>query len=438
MTVTVLLATGCSRERPPHHLIGYEFDAVCRALQVCADGETVPGIDVSKWQGAIDWTAVQESGVVFAFIRVSHGTNILDEYFVANWNQAAAVGILRGAYQYFSPTQDPIEQADLLLDYLETHGAGELPPVIDVEETGGQSAATIADRVGQWLEHVEAALGVRPIIYTGPYFWNTSVQSNAFSGYPLWVANWGVDCPNLPTAWSDWVFWQTSATGRIDGISGDVDTDVFNGDIDALLAFASDPECRGDESPGTCVGDLLRTCSDEGWIVFVDCTENGQVCSMAGGAARCVDPECAQDPDGGAEAGFCLDEERLGQCSGGILEVIDCAALGQICQTDELGGRCAPAQPIEPPDDQGDAPPDTGAPDMGGGDLLPEEPLSPVGQEFGRFVQVGESGLGAEGCQVVGPGRERPAAIWWWLGILLILVRRWSWPENRSIDRSHR
>ena len=72
-------------------------------LQVCADGETVEGIDISKWQGEIDWDAVAASGVKFAFIRVSDGLNYPDGYFSVNWRRAKEVGILRGAYQFFRP-----------------------------------------------------------------------------------------------------------------------------------------------------------------------------------------------------------------------------------------------------------------------------------------------------------------------------------------------
>src|SRR5690349_10481027 len=72
-------------------------------LEVCADGETLPGIDVSKWQGAIDWQAVADSGIVYTIIRVSHGVNTLDEYFDANWEQSRAVGIHAGVYQFFEP-----------------------------------------------------------------------------------------------------------------------------------------------------------------------------------------------------------------------------------------------------------------------------------------------------------------------------------------------
>ena len=184
-----------------------------RALTVCADGETVDGIDVSKFQGDIDWTAVKASGIEYAFIRVSDGINTPDQKYQQNWDGAKAAGVLRGTYQFFRPTQDPIAQADLLLAAMGPLEPGDLPPVIDVEDDDGVDPATIAAKVGLWIDRVEAATGRQPIIYTGKFFWNGFVQSDAFADYPLWIAQYGPVCPDLPTAWSDWLFFQTSASG---------------------------------------------------------------------------------------------------------------------------------------------------------------------------------------------------------------------------------
>ena len=205
---------------------------------VCADGSTTFGIDVSKWQGTINWASVKAAGVKFAIIRVSDGTGYLDGKFAANWAGAKAQGILRGAYQFFRSNQDPTAQANVLLDALATHGAGELPAVIDVETTDGQSAATIASRVGTWLTRVTQQTGKKPIIYTGGYFWESNVQTSAYAGYPLWIAHWTSGCPSIPSVWSDWKFHQYSATGSVSGISGDVDLNKFNGSLAQLQAFA--------------------------------------------------------------------------------------------------------------------------------------------------------------------------------------------------------
>src|SRR5687768_1787101 len=89
-----------------------------RAETVCADGETVDGIDVSYWQGAIDWPAVAADGIEFAFIRASHGLGTVDTRYQENWAGARAAGIMRGTYQYFSPGEDVIAQADLMLEMM--------------------------------------------------------------------------------------------------------------------------------------------------------------------------------------------------------------------------------------------------------------------------------------------------------------------------------
>ncbi len=199
-------------------------------------------------------------GVRYAFIRVSDGTGTMDREFARNWSEARRVGVLRGVYQFFRPGQDPIAQADLLLEQMGTLEPDDLPPVVDVEATDGQSRATIASKLGQWLDRVETATGRTPIIYTGYYFWRDNVGAD-FSSYPLWIANYSATCPDVPDPWTRWVFFQTSSSGRFAGIAGDVDTDLFNGDEGSLLDFigatptCGDGRCSGGETHDTCAGD---------------------------------------------------------------------------------------------------------------------------------------------------------------------------------------
>jgi lysozyme len=214
-----------------------ELATVEYALKVCADGPTTKGIDVSKWQGDIDWPKVAGAGIKFAFIRVSDGLNYPDPKFQYNWAEARAAGVVRGVYQYFRPSQDAVEQATYLLDQMGPLQEGDLPPVIDVETVDGQSAAKVIDQVAIWLETVEQGAGVRPLIYTSAGFW-ASLGTDGFTDYPLWVANWETDCPLMPDGWTEWVFWQTAADGTVAGIDEAVDLDVFNGDLAALQGFA--------------------------------------------------------------------------------------------------------------------------------------------------------------------------------------------------------
>jgi lysozyme len=204
---------------------------------VCADGEQLEGIDVSYYQDQPDWNAVAGDGIVYAITRVNHG-DFMDPEFDTNWAAIKEVGLVRGAYQYFDPSGDPVTQAQTLIDKVGTLGPGDLPPVIDVESTDGLGPEVIAANVRTWVDMVEGATGRRPLIYTGSYFWNDNVQTDEFAGYPLWIAHYTTDCPNLPAVWGDWVFWQYSSTGNVAGIYGAVDENRFNGTLEQLHDLA--------------------------------------------------------------------------------------------------------------------------------------------------------------------------------------------------------
>jgi lysozyme len=197
------------------------------------------GADVSKWQGDFNWTA---AGVVFGFARVSDGLNYPDSWFDANWQKMKAAGILRGCYQFFRPAQDAVAQANMVVQKVGRLGTGDLPCVIDVEATDGQTPATVASRVQTWLDVVERGTGKKPIIYTGPYFWESNVRSTAFGGYPLWIAHYGPSCPSIPNGWSNWTFWQY-CDGNTQYCSNGKgwDRNVFNGTLDELKGFAGQP-----------------------------------------------------------------------------------------------------------------------------------------------------------------------------------------------------
>lgn len=248
----VAAGIGCAPPPPLPQAQAQEIETDTAALEVCADGPTVFGIDVSKWQGDIDWDRVAAAGVRYAFIRTSHGLRVLDEKFERNWSEAGRVGILRGVYQYFSPGQDAQDQADYVVDQLRQHGAGELPPVIDVEETDGRGAAEIEGAVADWLDVVQDAVGVPPIIYSGRYFWQDNVaNSRQFADHPLWHPQYTeAACPNIAGAWDRWAFWQYSSTGRVDGIRGAVDLNRFNGSEDDLgVDLGQLPPIDGDPPP---------------------------------------------------------------------------------------------------------------------------------------------------------------------------------------------
>ena len=208
-----------------------------------------PGIDVSHWQGAIDWPAVRKAGKRFAFIKATESTSFVDPDFKTNWRGAKDAGLLRGAYHFFRPLANPRAQARHFLENLDME-AGDLPPVLDLEDSGTVRNATLIQRVEIWIDEVQDQTGVFPIIYSGVSFLNTHFTTA--SGKPplwtkdfiLWIANYlGANAtePFMPSGWREWLFWQHSASGRVDGIQGNVDLDWFNGPLEALFALAKHP-----------------------------------------------------------------------------------------------------------------------------------------------------------------------------------------------------
>jgi len=255
---------------------------------VCGVGPTVKGIDVSYYQGTIDWTAVKGAGVEYAFIRVSDGATFPDPKFATYWSGSRAVGIKHGAYQFFRPGQDPIEQADLLLSKIGGKlAADDLPPVVDVEASDGQSPAIIQARLTKWIDHVKAAIGRDPIIYTGYYFWRDSVGGPDFTSSPLWHAQYTTaSCPNIADPWPTWHFWQFTSTGSVAGISGNVDTNRWNGDKASLTAFlgpsgtCGDGACGAGETSLACPEDC-GACGTVGYAGSV--IDDGDACFEPGG-----------------------------------------------------------------------------------------------------------------------------------------------------------
>ena len=205
----------------------------------CSSGETVKGIDVSVYEASIDWTKVKAAGVDYAFIRASDGLQYIDPAFPGYWAGAKAAGVIRGAYQYFRPAEDPVAQADLLLSKISPIEPGDLPPVLDLEVSGGLTQAQVMTSVHAWVDHITAAIGRPPIIYAGLYSWPTLTGGADMTTSPLWVAQYtSAACPDIPDPWTQWLFWQDSSTGSVDGIPGaTLDVDLFAGTLADLQGF---------------------------------------------------------------------------------------------------------------------------------------------------------------------------------------------------------
>lgn len=238
LAASMLGLSACAPEPPDASDAWEDTSEEDGALRVCSDGPTVQGVDVSYYQGKIDWSAVAKTSVKFAIVRVSDGEVFSDPRFDENWKGAKAAGLVRGLYQFFRPAQDPVKQADLVIDALASDpiGEGDLPVVLDVETSDGVSNATLRSRMKTWLQRVESATGKRPIVYTAAFMQN--VVGGGFADYPLWVANYTTQCPLVPSGWTSWGMWQYSDHGKVSGIQGNVDRDVWNGSLSDLLAFA--------------------------------------------------------------------------------------------------------------------------------------------------------------------------------------------------------
>jgi GH25 family lysozyme M1 (1,4-beta-N-acetylmuramidase) len=202
------------------------------------------GVDVSHWQGTINWTKVDNDGVQFAFMKATDGTSYTDPLFSRNWSEAKSHGIFRGAYHFAEPSSSSGSAAAQARHFVSTVGslthAGDLPPVLDLEATGGLGRTALTSWVSTWLSTVERLTGRNPMIYVSPSFWEYYLgNSTAFHHYPLWVAHYGVSQPRVPGGWPTWSFWQRTSQGHVDGVSGYVDMNRFNGSSAQLAKFAN-------------------------------------------------------------------------------------------------------------------------------------------------------------------------------------------------------
>ncbi|KPX48831.1 MULTISPECIES: glycoside hydrolase family 25 protein [Pseudomonas syringae group] len=197
------------------------------------------GIDLSHFQGDVDFKKVSEAGIEYAFIKATEGATVQDAKYTTYRTDARAVGIKTGAYHYFRAlSSTPEAQRDNIVSTLTAadFDASTEFFAIDVELAGNEKATPdeMADNLHKLLTLLESEKilqGKKPFIYCNNNFWmnNISGDKYAFSEYPLWIANWDVSEPKVPSTWTvagkSWSIWQHSNKGRIDGIEADVDLD---------------------------------------------------------------------------------------------------------------------------------------------------------------------------------------------------------------------
>ena len=194
-------------------------------------GYEIHGIDVSKYQNNINWKEVknmEEKGIKigFVFIKATEGTSIVDAQFRRNWIEAEEQNMPKGAYHFFVSNRNAKKQADNFMQIVNLK-KGDMPPVLDVEKSHGVSVADMQKGVKIWLNAVENHYGVKPVIYTNIDFYERYF-ANGFEDYPLWIAHYLQ--PDKPRIEKNWLFWQHSEKGRVNGIATPVDFNVFYGD----------------------------------------------------------------------------------------------------------------------------------------------------------------------------------------------------------------
>lgn len=251
------------------------------------------GIDVSSWNhpgGApIDWPRVRSAGYSFAFVKADEGPQApggryyVNPYWATDWAAAGAAGMYRGAYHFARPklpVSTAVADARHFVSITGTmRGPRDLPPVLDLEVSGGLRPADLNAWAAAWLAEVERLTGRRPIIYTGYYFWQDQMAATRqFADHRLWLAQYnGRSAPDkVPSAWGAWSFWQYTSTGSVPGMVGNVDLNRYCCSDVSLAALANGG--AGDLAAGNPFGSLdgaqrlTGSIRVRGWAIDPDTT----------------------------------------------------------------------------------------------------------------------------------------------------------------------
>lgn len=240
----------------------------------------VLGIDVSKWQGQMDWAQACEAGARFAFLRAGSIDAVYAQcYEDYQWARNSVIAprfMPCGCYWYFRPNLNPAKQANFYLELVRGKDF-KLPLVADVEEAGGLNSTQVALNLALFIETIHALTGKYPLIYTRGEWWNSHVaDSPLWDKCGLWIARYHpslsgpwADGKYKPRDWSEWRFWQFSADGNNRGHefgaeSDDICLDYFNGaeaDFRAYLGEAPQPLTREQK-----IDRLLAYAEGQGWI----------------------------------------------------------------------------------------------------------------------------------------------------------------------------
>lgn len=249
--------------------------AVFASAVTCAEGAAVAsgatyakGVDVSHFNGPIDWLSVVTASYDFVYAKATEGKTLVDVTYPLN-RAAKSLGLRFGAYHYARPggsgdagvVANAVAQADYFVDLAQPQ-SGELPPVLDLEAKGGLSPASLQAWTSAWLDEVEARTGVAALVYSSPNFWKTALADSpsvATAGHRLWVAHWTKSAaPLVPASdWGSqsWTFWQWTDCVKVPGFAHCSDGDRYHGPDPSVVAIAAYPAGPpAVSSPATIVG----------------------------------------------------------------------------------------------------------------------------------------------------------------------------------------
>jgi lysozyme len=188
------------------------------------------GIDVSHWNGNIDWNLVKNSGNSFAFCKATQGVGMIDPTFQRNIQAASDSGLIVGAYHFLNPTVSGRYQADFFAEYAKPN----MLLALDIEGDGWykETPQECADEVSVFMTYVKIALGKYPLLYFSPSFAKDRLRLFPIKQYDWWIASY---TPNVPEEFSKSKFWQFTESGNCPGINGNCDLDFFFGEEKDLI-----------------------------------------------------------------------------------------------------------------------------------------------------------------------------------------------------------
>lgn len=213
--------------------LGKKAYTVSKRQQKRPKGKLVEGIDVSKFQGNINWKKVRKAGIKFAFIKATEGGDHKDKKFRQNWNGAAKAGIARGAYHFYYFCTRPEVQAKWFIKQVPVSKSA-LPPVLDMEWNHYSKtckkrprAAKVRADMRKFLKLVERHYGRKAVIYTSTDFHKQNLEGH-FKDNAFWLRSVAAK-PHKIFKGRKWLFWQWTGTGKVNGIRGKVDRNKFSG-----------------------------------------------------------------------------------------------------------------------------------------------------------------------------------------------------------------